>query len=182
MLHSLTIRCIYPQPGGTSTGICIYIYVYIYTIFFKTPLKIAFFVSQILWICVPFESPPPFFPQCDRGYYRWTVTKARGFTEKGTVTPCTSSPKADGCHLASDFGEVRGVLQKGRSWGWSLDPQIGFSYFRFKIFKSWSFSVEIWLGMAWVGYDGVNDITYFGRNYQRVVKCMVVFECALQGA
>lgn len=59
------------------------------------------------------------------------------------------------------------VLQKARSWGWSLDPQIGFSY---------------WLGMARVGYDGVNDITYFGRNYQRVVKCMVVFECALQGA
>lgn len=79
------------------------------------------------------------------------------------------------------LGEVLSP-SKREELGWRLDPQIGFSYFRFKVFKYWSLLVEIWLGMARVGYDGVNDITYFGRNYQRVVKCMVVFECALQGA
>ena len=85
---------------------------------------------------MPFESP-----QCHQGYYRWTVTKARGFTEKATLTPCTSSPKADGCHLASDFGDVLSP-SKREELGWSLDPQIGFSYFRFKIFKYWSFLVR----------------------------------------
>eukprot|EP00434_Breviolum_minutum_P015763 symbB.v1.2.013888.t1/scaffold997.1/size145858/7 len=55
--------------------------------------------AETVWCAVP-----------NYRYYRWTVTKARGFTEKGTVTPCTSSPKADGCTCADYTDCMSGCL------------------------------------------------------------------------
>ena len=183
-VHSLTIRCIYPQlEVHISTYIYIW-YIYIYFFVFCVYIVYTFFSKQDSVFCfscffdlcaIWIPTMPPRLLPLDRDQgprfhwkgHRYTVHE---FTESRWMSLGVKF-----------FGEVLSP-SKREELGWSLDPQIGFSYFRFKIFKYWSSLVEIWLGMARVGYDGVNDITYFGRNYQRVVKCMVVFECALQGA
>lgn len=155
-----------------------YIYVYIQGykhFFFKTPPKIPFFVSQFFLICVPFESPPllptmrPRLLPLDRDQgprfhwkgHRYTVHE---FTESRWMS------------LGVRF--LGGSFKKGGVGVGIWIPKLVLA-----ISGSRSSSLGVfWLGMATVGYDGVNDITYFGRNYQRVVICMVVFECALQGA
>lgn len=171
MLHSLTIRCIYPQPGGTYT----YIYKDINIFFSKHPQRYRFLFLNFFWFACHLN-PPPLLPTMRPRLLPLDRDQGPRFHWKGHRYTVHEFTESRWMSLGVRF--LGGSFKKGGVGVGIWIPKLVLA-----ISGSRSSSLGVfWLGMATVGYDGVNDITYFGRNYQRVVICMVVFECALQGA